>query len=81
MRFPTRLLFFILLLLLSVSSVQAHGYIVRSIPEDRATLKHAPAHLQYWFSEALEPKFSGISLRNQSGETLAEGSVDFRTHR
>lgn len=56
--------------------VSAHGYIVRSIPENRSTLERPPARLQYWFSEALEPDFSEINLRNDRGEILASGGVD-----
>lgn len=70
------LLVFVALLLLSVGPGQAHGYIVRAIPEDRATLTRPPARLQYWFSEALEPGFSEINLRNQDGEVVASGGVD-----
>ena len=64
------------MLLSGIQPAQAHGYVVRSVPEDRVTLKHPPARLQYWFSEDLEPEFSQISLRNQAGTVLAEGSVD-----
>lgn len=54
----------------------AHGYIVRAIPEDRAVLERAPARLQYWFSENLEPEFSKLTVRDQAGTTVAEGGVD-----
>lgn len=67
---------FVLILLLSVQPALAHGYIVRAIPEDRVTLEHPPARLQYWFSEALEPGFSTVTLRDQTGAVLAEGGVD-----
>lgn len=64
-------------LLASLTSLsQAHGYIVRSIPEDRSTLQRPPARLQYWFSEDLEPRFSSLNLRDQSGAILATGGVD-----
>lgn len=56
--------------------VQAHGYIVRSIPEDRATLERPPTRLQYWFSEALEPSFSSINLRDETGQIIMTGGVD-----
>ncbi|MEM9950869.1 MAG: CopD family protein [Chloroflexota bacterium] len=69
---------FLLLCLLctNILPTQAHGYIVRSIPENRSTLERPPTRLQYWFSEALEPEFSEINLRNDRGEILASGSVD-----
>ena len=73
MRFPRRSLLVLILLILSIQPVRAHGYIVRALPDDRVTLEHPPARLQYWFSENLEPKFSTLTLRDQSGEALAEG--------
>lgn len=63
-------------LLFIVGPAAAHGYIVRAVPADRAVLERAPARLQYWFSEALEPTFSRMILRDQTGQMLAEGGVD-----
>ena len=63
-------------LLVTVPDTAAHGYLIRSIPQDRATLERPPTRLQYWFSEGLEPRFSRINLRNQAGEVIAEGAVD-----
>ncbi|MEP7292860.1 MAG: copper resistance protein CopC, partial [Chloroflexota bacterium] len=54
----------------------AHGYIIRSIPEDRAVLERSPARLQYWFSENLEPEFSKLTVRDSAGAVVAEGGVD-----
>jgi copper transport protein len=64
-----------LVLLAAATPAQAHGYIVRSIPEDRAALERAPVRVQYWFSEELEPEFSSITVRNQVGEVLTTGGV------
>ena len=55
---------------------KAHGYVVRAIPADRSTLERPPTRLQYWFSEDLEPRFSEIKLRDQSGAIIATGGVD-----
>ena len=74
-----RLRFFlitIVLCLLLAPTANAHGYVVRSIPQDRSTLERPPARLQYWFSEALEPQFSEIKLRDQNGNVLATGGID-----
>ena len=72
--------FALLLVLLSItpSSIQAHGYVVRAIPADRSTLERPPTRLQYWFSEDLEPRFSEINLRDQSGAIIASGAVNER---
>jgi copper transport protein len=64
------------MLALMVYPANAHGYIVRSIPEDRATLERPPTRVQYWFSEALEPAFSEITLLNAEGNEVAVGGVD-----
>lgn len=69
------LLALVALLMLAVIPAQAHGYIVRAIPEDRAVLERPPARLQYWFSEGLEPEFSTLRLRDQNGVVVAEGGV------
>jgi copper transport protein len=64
-----------LILLGGARPALAHGYIVRAIPEDRAVLEHAPAHVQYWFSEPLEPDFSSLNVRDQTGKVLVTGGV------
>ncbi len=69
-------LIILLLTFILVLPTQAHGYIVRAIPEDRSTLQRPPTRLQYWFSEDLEPRFSELNLRDQSGEIIATGGVD-----
>ena len=76
MRFQRSIVFLIALFLISVWPVSAHGYLIRSIPEDRSQLERPPARLQYWFSEGLEPQFSGLMLRDDKGNVLAEGGVD-----
>lgn len=65
-----------LALLLPATRARAHGYIVRALPQDRATLERAPARLQYWFSESLEPAFSTLTLRDREGRQVAAGGVD-----
>lgn len=62
-------------LLAVVAPASAHGYIVRSIPDNRAVLERSPTRLQYWFSEDLEPEFSALTVRDQAGHVIASGSV------
>lgn len=64
------------LLWLCVSPALAHGYLLRSIPEDRSQLQRAPTRLQYWFSEGLEAQFSQLVLRDSAGQVVANGGVD-----
>lgn len=72
-----RLVPFLLLFLLVTPALpaQAHGYIIRSVPQDRAELDRPPTRLQYWFSEALEPRFSELNLRDANGQIIATGEV------
>jgi copper transport protein len=68
-------IFLLTLLLGSISPALAHGYLVRSIPEDRAAMERAPARLQYWFSESLEPDFSSLTVRDADGNIVATGGL------
>lgn len=65
----------ILLLFVGLPFAGAHGYLIRAIPEDRSVLERSPARVQYWFSEALEPDFSTVTVRDTSGTIVAEGGV------
>ena len=56
--------------LLSPRPSQAHGYIIRSIPENQAVLSRSPSRIQVWFTESLEPKFSDITVTNQQGQNI-----------
>lgn len=68
----TALLFALLVVVLLAHArpSSAHGYIVRSIPQDRSVLSRAPARIQVWFTENLEPHFSTLSLANEKGEAV-----------
>jgi copper transport protein len=57
-------------LLINARPSGAHGYIVRSIPQDRSVLSRAPSRIQVWFTENLEPSFSTLSLTNEKGEAI-----------
>ncbi len=75
-----KLALFLLLLGCSALPALAHGYVLRAIPADRSTLARPPTRLQYWFSEDLEPRFSEINLRDQTGSIIASGGVDKKNH-
>jgi putative copper export protein/methionine-rich copper-binding protein CopC len=72
------LLICLAVLLLTSAPALAHGYIIRAIPADRAALDRAPARVQFWFSEDLEPAFTRLTVRDASGAIVAEGGVDPR---
>ena len=68
----------LLISLLCPSSLWAHAYLVKSVPAQRATLYRAPAKIQLWFNERLEPRYSSFTVSESSGnlvETI-KGQVD-----
>ncbi|MFN7209737.1 MAG: copper resistance CopC/CopD family protein, partial [Aggregatilineales bacterium] len=70
-----RLLILALLLLPSAllsapQPAEAHGYLIRVIPDNRAVLARSPTRIQAWFSEGLEPRFSTISLTDERGNPI-----------
>jgi len=52
---------------LAPTIVLAHSQLVRSDPARRATVTRAPARVQLWFSERLEPAYAEASVWNAAG--------------
>lgn len=48
----------------------AHSQLVRSDPARRATVARAPARVQLWFSERLEPSYAQASVWNEAGKQV-----------
>jgi methionine-rich copper-binding protein CopC len=63
---------------LAASPAWPHASLVRSSPARRATLTTAPDRVQLWFNEAVEAKFSRVSVLDASGQPvdLADAHVD-----
>lgn len=61
-------------LLITIPTIQAHALLVRSLPEAGAELTAAPATIELWFSEPLEPQFSNIHLVDAQGNELVHGA-------
>src|SRR5689334_11060741 len=51
-------------------AADAHGYIIRSIPENGAVLAQAPSRIQIWFTENLEARFSTLTVSDQHGQDV-----------
>jgi copper resistance protein C len=68
----------LLVLLLSATLASAHASLVRSSPARRATVTAAPDRVQLWFNEAIEPKFSSVSVWDAGGQQvdLADARVE-----
>ena len=56
----------------------AHAYLVKSVPAQRATLYRAPAKIQLWFNERLEPRYSSFTISEADGKLIESirSSVD-----
>ena len=68
--------FIVLLLMLAPTTLFAHAYLVKSVPAQRAALYHAPAKIQLWFNERLEPRYSSLTLSAAEGKAIEIGKVE-----
>lgn len=64
-----------LLVLAAGQRAEPHAVLVRSTPVARATLGSAPARIQLWFSEGLEPAFSSLSVWSEAGAQVDRGDA------
>lgn len=63
------------LALLAPSFAFAHAHLDRSTPASGSTVSTAPKQVTLWFTEAIEPKFSSIVVRDAKGATMQDGAV------
>jgi methionine-rich copper-binding protein CopC len=63
------------ILLLLATPAWPHASLVRSSPGRRATITTAPDRVQLWFNEAIEPKFSSVSVWDASGRQVDLGDT------
>jgi copper transport protein len=73
----TRLLLLAALLLLGLRAgvASAHALLLRSSPPADADLTQPPPTIELWFTEPLEPGFSGARLFDSAGRQLETGAV------
>ncbi|MGH7266681.1 MAG: copper resistance CopC family protein [Candidatus Rokuibacteriota bacterium] len=55
------------LALLAPIDAAAHAYLVKSVPTRRAAVLRAPARVQLWFNERIEPAFSRLAVWDAAG--------------
>lgn len=65
----------ILLVLLVPGLAVAHAGLVKSIPGSRASLAKAPADIELCFNEAVELKFSSVSLQDAAKQSMTLGDL------
>jgi copper resistance protein C len=51
----------------------AHAHLTRSEPRDGSTVIPAPNQVALWFTESLEPAFSGVEVRDAQGGRVDQG--------
>ncbi len=53
----------------------AHAMLERASPPVGGSVSGSPGEVRLWFSEALEPRFSGVEVTGPSGRVGGRGSV------
>lgn len=53
-----------------VDGAEAHAFLLRSEPTVGSTVREGPRRVHLWFSESVEPAFSGIDVTNGTGTPL-----------
>jgi copper resistance protein C len=59
-----------------VTAATAHAYLDHASPRVGSTVTAAPSEVRLWFTQPLEPRFSGAQLRSSGGAVLGSGVVD-----
>ena len=63
-------------LTLGTAVAHAHAFLDHASPLVGSTVKSSPNEVRMWFTQQLEPKFSGAQLRSSAGAVLGNGVVD-----
>jgi methionine-rich copper-binding protein CopC len=50
--------------------------LVKSVPAQRAVLFRAPAKIQLWFNERLEPRYSTLVVSDSQGNPVDSGTAE-----
>lgn len=54
-------------------AAQAHAFLMHASPAVGSTIHQSPQEIRLYFSEEIEPVFSGIELTTQASERIATG--------
>ena len=60
--------------LVSVAAL-AHAFLDHAVPSVGATVAQPPAEITLWFTEPLEPAFSGVAVTKAAGERVDTGTA------
>jgi len=60
-------------LLWGAAGAGAHAFLDRADPRVGSTIRTPPAQVRLWFTENLEPAFSGVQVLNEAGQRVDKG--------
>ena len=58
---------------LSATAARAHAFLDHAVPPVGGTVSASPPEIRLYFSEAIEPRFSGIELTSIDGRPVKTG--------
>lgn len=73
----TNLIFALLPAALSAQTAQAHAFLDHAVPAVGSTVAVAPKQVQLFFTQDLEPAFTGATIANANGQPVATGPAVF----
>jgi copper resistance protein C len=53
----------------------AHAFLDHATPAIGSTVAAAPAAVKLWFTQAIEPAFSGINVTDEAGHEMTQGKA------
>ena len=60
-------------LLCGTAGAEAHAFLDRTDPRVGSTVRTSPAQVRVWFTESLEPAFSGVQVVNAADQRVDKG--------
>jgi copper resistance protein C len=60
---------------LAATRAEAHAFLDHAIPAVGSSLPAAPATVSIWYTQDLEPAFSGVTVTDQSGQRVDLNNV------
>lgn len=63
----------LVVLLWGAAGAAAHAFLDRADPRVGSTIRTPPTQVRLWFTESLEPAFSGVQVVNEAGQRVDMG--------
>jgi methionine-rich copper-binding protein CopC len=59
----------------AAAGVQAHAFLEHALPAVGSSVPTAPTVVTLWFTQDLEPAFSGVTVTNEAGQRVDLGNA------